>query len=379
MFDYFLTEEQRLLQQTARRFAENEVAPQAEEADEKAEFNRELFRKIAEMGFMGINIPEEYDGGGQGSLSTALVIMELAKACGSTGMGVAAHFLGLDAILHYGTSEQKTHYLPPLARGEWLCAFALTEPAAGTDAAAVQTTAQKRGDKYIINGNKIFISNGGEAEVNVVFVKTDPSKGSRGMSALIVEKGTPGFTFGKKEDKMGMRGSVNRELIFEDCEVPIAHLIGEEGQGFKIAMDAINTGRIVTAAYTIGVGEAALEAATKYAKERIQFGKPIGEFQGIQFMLADMKVAVEAAKLFIYQAAYKADNGLPFATEASMAKLVSSDAAMKVTIDAVQIHGGYGYMKDYPVERYMRDAKITQILEGTNQIQRVIIARSLLK
>lgn len=379
MYDYFLTEEQRLLQQTARRFAENEVAPQAEESDRKAEFNRGLFDQIAATGFMGINIPEEYDGGGEGILSTAVVIFELAKACGSTGMGVAAHYLGLDAILHYGNEAQKSGYLPPLARGDMLGAFALTEPAAGTDAGAVQTTARRAGDKYVVNGNKIFITNGGEADVYVVFVKTDPSQGSRGMSALIIEKNTPGFTFGKKEDKMGMRGSVNRELIFEDCQVPAENLLGGEGQGFKIAMDAINTGRIVTAAYTLGVAEAALEAAAKYARERVQFGQPIGEFQGIQFMLADMKVGVEAAKLLIYQAAYKADRDMPFATEASMAKLVSSDVAMKVTTDAVQIHGGYGYMKEYPVERYMRDAKITQILEGTNQIQRVIIARSLLR
>lgn len=378
MFDHLLTEEQRALKKTVRKFAEKEVAPQAAEADEKAEFNRPLFDKIKELGLFGICYPEEYDGVGEGLLSTALVIFELAKACGATGMGIAAHYLGTDAISHFGTDEQKRRYLSPLALGDKLAAFALTEPGAGSDVSGVKTSAKLMGDEYVINGNKIFITNGGEADIYVVFARTGGA-GSKGLSAIVVEKGTPGFNFGKKEDKMGMRGSVNRELIFDDCHVPVSNRLGKEGQGFEIAMKAIDAGRIVTAAYALGVAQSAMEDALKYSRERVQFGKPICEFQGMQFMLADMRTGIDAAKLLIYNAAAKADQGLPFSVEASVAKLVSSDVAMKVSVDAVQVYGGYGYMKEYPVERHLRDAKLTQILEGTNQIMRVVIARDMIK
>ncbi len=378
MFTYFLTEEQIMLSETVKKFASREVFPQAAEADVKAEFNRSLYTKISNMGFMGLVFPIEYDGTDLGWLSAALVILELAKACGSTGTTIAAHYLGTDPIFSFGSNEQKKEFLPALARGEKLAAFALTEPGAGSDVLAIRSNARKEGDHYVLNGNKIFITNAGEADVYTVFVKTQSGHSAKGVSAFIVDKDTPGFKFGKKEDKMGMRGSVNREVIMEDCIVPADNLLGQEGDGFKIAMAALDTGRIVTASYALGVAKAALDASLDYAKTRSQFGHPIVEFQAVQFMLADMKVGIDNALLGIYRAAYKADKGLPFRIEAAHAKLVASDVAMKVTTDAVQIFGGYGYMKEYPVERFMRDAKITQILEGTNQIQRLIISRDLL-
>jgi alkylation response protein AidB-like acyl-CoA dehydrogenase len=294
-------------------------------------------------------------------------------------MTVAAHYLGAHTLEDFGSPEQKAKYLPAIARGEMLAAFALTEPGAGSDVAAIRTSAKKQGNNYVLNGNKIFITNGGEAEFYAVFAKTDPEKGVKGISAFIVEKGTPGFSFGKKEDKMGMRGSVNREVIFENCVIPEENRIGKEGEGFKIAMKALDAGRIVTAAYALGVAEAALAASVDYSKGRVQFKQPICEFQAVQFMLADMKVGIDSARLLIYNAAFKADQGIPYGLEASQAKLVASDVAMSVTTDAVQILGGYGYMQEYPVERFMRDAKLTQILEGTNQIQRVIISKQILR
>lgn len=378
MFTYFLTDDQKMMWETAKKFSEREVLPQAADADKKAEFNKPLYSKIADMGYFGIVFPSEYDGADEGWLSAAIVIFELAKACGSTGMTVAAHYLGADPIFLFGSSEQKERYLPALASGEKLAAFALTEPGAGSDAASIRTTARKDGNKYVLNGSKIFITNAGEADVYTVFAKTDAKNGAKGMSAFIVEKGTPGFTYGKKEDKMGMRGSVNRGLTMEDCVVPAENLLGNEGEGYKIAMAAIDAGRIVTASYGLGVAQAAFEASLDYAKTRVQFGREIGKFQAIQFMLADMKVGIDNALLSIYRAAYKADHGLAFGIDAAHAKLVASDVAMQVTTDAVQIFGGYGYMKEFPVERYMRDAKITQILEGSNQIQRIIIAKDCL-
>jgi alkylation response protein AidB-like acyl-CoA dehydrogenase len=379
MFKHFLNEDQLMLLESVKKFALKEVVPQAAEADAKAEFNRPLYKKIAELGLMGIAFSPEYDGAGQGYITTALVIAELAKACGATGMTVAAHYLGAHTLEDFGSPEQKAKYLPAIARGEMLAAFALTEPGAGSDVAAIRTSAKKQGNNYVLNGNKIFITNGGEAEFYAVFAKTDPEKGVKGISAFIVEKGTPGFSFGKKEDKMGMRGSVNREVIFENCVIPEENRIGKEGEGFKIAMKALDAGRIVTAAYALGVAEAALAASVDYSKGRVQFKQPICEFQAVQFMLADMKVGIDSARLLIYNAAFKADQGIPYGLEASQAKLVASDVAMSVTTDAVQILGGYGYMQEYPVERFMRDAKLTQILEGTNQIQRVIISKQILR
>lgn len=379
MYELFLSEDEMMFLETVRRFAKNEVKPIAAQLDETDQFNWDIFRKMASLGLMGISFPEEYDGGGLSLLCTTVAVEIIATASGSVGQGLAAHYLGADPLLHFGNEEQKKKYLPALARGEKLAAFAITEPGAGSDVASIQTRARREGDRYILNGTKIFITNGGEADFYTVFAKTDPEKGARGISAFIVEKGMPGFSFGKKENKMGFRGSSTRELIFENVEIPVENLLGEEGQGFKVAMRAIETGRIVTAAYALGPAVAALEESVAYAKQRVQFGQPIAQFQGVQFMLAEMKAWLEAGRLFTYYAAALADRKRPFSVEAALAKWIASDAAMRVTTDAVQVHGGYGYMKEYAVERYMRDAKITQILEGTNQIQRIIVARSLLR
>lgn len=379
MYEFFLTEDEQTFLETVRRFAKNEVKPLAAELDATDQFNREIFDKMASLGLLGISLPPEYDGGGLSLLCTTLAVEIIATASGSVGQGLAAHYLGVDPLLHAGNAEQKERYLPALARGEKLAAFAITEPGAGSDVASIQTRARREGDRYILNGNKIFITNGGEAEFYTVFAKTDPDKGGKGISAFIVEKGTPGFSFGKKENKMGFRGSSTRELLFEEAAVPAENLLGSEGEGFAIAMRAIETGRIVTAAYALGPAVAALEESVAYAKQRVQFGQPIAQFQGVQFMLAEMRAWLEAGRLFTYYAAVCAERKASFSVEAALAKWVASDAAMHVTTDAVQVHGGYGYMREYPLERYMRDAKLTQILEGTNQIQRLIVARALLR
>lgn len=367
-----------MMQKMVRDFVQEEVVPQAVITDETHEFPLKTIRKMGELGLMGIPLPEEYGGAGADFLSYILAIEEIAKGCASTAVILAVHTsVGSFPILYFGTDEQKKKYLPKLASGQFIGAFALTEANAGSDASSLQTTAVRQGDHYILNGTKRFITNAGYAEVYLVMASTDRSKGSHGVTSFLVDKDTPGFKIGKKEEKMGLNGSATCELIFEDAMVPAENILGGEGQGFKVAMSLLDGGRIGIGAQALGIAEAAFEAALAYSQERVQFKQPIGNFQGIQFMLADMATQIEAAKLLVYQAASKRMAGLPYAKEASMAKMFASDTAVKVTADAVQIFGGYGYCKEYKVERYMRDAKITQIYEGTNQIQRVVVAKHL--
>jgi len=374
-----LTEEQQMMRDMVRKLAENEIAPRAAEIDRTHEFPWENIKKMGELGLMGVPIPEEYGGAGCDFLSYIITIEEISRACASTGVILAVHTsVGTFPILYFGTEEQKQKYIPKLASGQFIGAFALTEPNAGSDPANMKTTARLEGDHYIVNGTKIFITNGGVADVYCTFVVTDKSKGHKGITALLVDKDTPGFSVGKKEEKMGLNGSQTTELIFDNARVPKENLLGKEGEGFKVAMSLLDGGRIGIGAQGLGIAQAALDAAVAYAKERVQFGKPIAQQQAIQFMLADMATEVEAARCLVYRAARMRDMGLPYGKEASMAKRYATDTAMKVTTDAVQIFGGYGYCKEYPVERYMRDAKITQIYEGTNQIQRIVIAKHVL-
>lgn len=378
--NFTLSEEHESIKKLVRDYAEKALAPTAAERDEKELFVREIFDQMGELGIMGLPYPEEYGGTGSDFLSYAIAVEEISRACASTGIGLSVHTsLCSWPIFEYGTEEQKQKYLRPLAEGTKLGAFGLTEPNAGTDASAGSTIAVKDGDSYIINGSKVFNTNGGEAEIEVVFAATDKAAGLKGLSAFIIEKGTPGFTYGKKEVKMGIRASVQRELIFENCRVPAANLLGKEGQGFKIAMATLDGGRIGVAAQSVGIAQAALEHAIKYSKERVQFGKPISSNQAVSFMLADMATKVEAARLLTYRAAYNKSHHLPYSKEAAMAKLFASDAAMSVSTDAVQIFGGYGFSREYPVERLMRDSKITQIYEGTNQAMRMVVAGSILR
>ena len=332
------------------------------------------------LGLSGICFPEQYGGADGDVLSYILAVEEICKADSGIGISLSATVsLCAWPIFAYGTEEQKKKYLVPLVEGSQMGAFGLTEPGAGTDAASQQTVAVRDGDNYIINGSKIFITNGGEAEVNVIFAMTDKSKGVKGITAFILEKGMPGFTFGKKEHKMGIRSSQTMELIFQDVKVPVSQMLGKEGEGFKIAMSTLDGGRIGVAAQALGIAQAAFDAAVKYSKERVQFGKPISANQAISFMLADMATKIDAARLLVYRAAAFKDAGKPYSKEAAMAKLFASDMAMEVTTDAVQILGGYGYIREYPTERYMRDAKITQIYEGTNQAQRMVIGGAVLR
>lgn len=378
--NFILTEEQEMTRQMVRDFAEKEVQPSAGERDDKELFSREIFNKMGELGLTGIPWPEEYGGAGGDFISYVITVEELSRVDASTGTTLSAHIsLASWPIFKYGNEEQKKKYLEPLALGEKMGAFALTETTAGTDAAAAQATARLDGDSYILNGMKIFITNGGEAEINIVFAMTDPEKKSRGMSAFIVEKGTPGFSFGKKEQKMGLRSSPTLELIFEDCRVPKENLLGKEGEGLKIALSTLDGGRNGIAAQAVGIAQGALEEAVAYAKSREQFGQPIANFQAISFMLADMATKIEAARLLTYQAAFLEKEGLSYGKASAMAKLFASEAAMEITTNAVQIFGGYGYTRDYPVERFMRDAKITQIYEGTSEAQRMVISRYLLR
>jgi len=379
MLELNLTEQQEMVIGMVQKFAKQEIAPQAEEVDREHRFNEALFRKMANLGLLGITMPEESGGMGEGMFLLALVLEEISKHCMSTASGLAAHYLAADPICEFADQKQKERFLEGIVSGKTLCAFALTEPGAGSDVSSISTVAKKDGHEYVIDGRKCFISNGGVAKLYLVLTRTEKAKGMAGITAFVVEDGTVGFTFGKEEDKMGMRGTTNRELVFENCRVPAHNLLGEEGKGWEVVKEALNRGRISTAAYALGPGQAALEASINYANERVQFGKTIGEFQGIQFMLADMANRILGARLKIYHAASLADSGKPYEIEASMAKLSASDASMLSTTDGVQVHGGYGYMREYPVERFMRDAKITQIVEGTNQIQRMIIGRSLLR
>ena len=378
--NFEFSDEQQAIQKLVREFAEKEIAPTVQERDEKAEFSREIFDKIGELGLCGIFFPEEYGGSDGSYVSYILANEELSKVDDAVAAGYASSIsLCAWPIWKFGTEEQKKKYLTPLAEGTKLGAFGLTEPNAGSDAARQQSTAVRKGDHYILNGSKIFITNGGEADIYVVFAMTDKTKGTKGISAFILEKGMEGFTFGKEEQKMGIHASKTRELIFQDVKVPVENLLGEEGKGFKIAMQGLDGGRIGVAAQGLGIAGAALEAAIKYSKEREQFGKPVCKFQSISFMLADMATKLDAARLHVYRAAALKEQGKPCTKESCMAKLYATDAAMSIATDAVQILGGYGYIREYPVERLMRDAKITQIYEGTNQIQRLIISGQLLQ
>lgn len=378
--DFQLTEEQDMLRKMVRDFAKNEVEPSAAERDEEERFDRSIFDKMAELGLTGIPWPEEYGGIGSDFVSYVIAVEELSRVCASTGVTLSAHLsLASWPIYRYGNEKQKKTFLSRLAMGEALGAYALSEPGAGSDVASMKTTAKKDGGHYVIHGSKVWITNGGEADLYIVFAKTDAAAGNKGVSAFIVEKGTPGFTFGKKEKKLGIRSSPTTELIFENCRIPAENMLGSEGEGFKIAMTTLDGGRNGIAAQAVGIAQGALDAAVAYAKEREQFGKPISRYQGISFKLADMATAVEASRLLTYQAAWLEGAGEPYGKASAMSKLFASDAAMRVTTEAVQVFGGYGYTKDYPVERYMRDAKITQIYEGTNEIQRLVIGRMLTK
>lgn len=378
--DYLLTEEQQMIKDLCRQIAEEKIKPVAAEYDESGEFPWDIVKVLAESDICGLYIPEEYGGMGGGVMELAIATEELSWGCGGISLAFAATGLGTFPILLYGNDEQKAKYLPSIASGEKLAAFCLTEAEAGSDAGAIKTTAEKSGDEYILNGTKQWITNGGEAGVYTVVAITDKTKGARGASAFIVEKDTPGLSFGKKEDKMGIRGSATREVIFTDCRIPAENLLGREGLGFIVAMKTFDHSRPGVAAQALGIAQRALDEAVKYTHERRQFGRAISSFQGIQFMLADMAIQIEAARALIYSASRMIDSGVKNIAKASaMCKTHASDTAMNVTTDAVQILGGYGYMKEYPVEKLMRDAKITQIYEGTNQIQRGVIASALIK
>lgn len=378
--DYFLTEDQKMIKDLAREIAEKHVLPIRAELDQTGEFPWDIMKTLAQADMFRIFIPEQYGGLGTGSLELCLVVEELSRVCLGVSTTYAANALGTYPILLFGTEEQKQKYLPDIADGKRLVAFALTEPNAGSDAGGIQTTATKDGDYYILNGRKQWITNGGEAEIYTVIALTDKSKGPRGASAFIVEKGTRGFSFGKKEDKMGIRASVTRELIFEDCRIPKENLLGREGMGFIVAMKTLDQSRVGVGAQGVGVAQGAFEEAAKFAKQRIQFGQPVISFQAVQHMLADMAIQIEAARSLVYSVARYIDSGAKDITKASaIAKTFATDVAMKVTVDAVQVMGGAGYMKDYPVEKMMRDAKILQIYEGTNQIQRNVIGQAIIK
>lgn len=375
-----LSQEQELIRQTVRDFAENEIAPTAAERDEAERFDRSHFEQMAALGLAGIPWEEKYGGIGADYVSYVIAVEELSRVCASTGVTLSAHVsLASWPIYAFGTEEQKRAFLQPLVEGKKLGAYALTEPGSGSDAAAMKTTAVRQGDHYVLNGRKNFITNGGEAEIYIVFALTDPEKKHRGCTAFIVEKGMEGFSFGKKEKKLGIRSSPTTEIIFDQVRVPLKNRLGEEGEGFSIAMKTLDGGRNGIAAQAVGIAQGALDHALAYARERRQFGKPIGEQQAIRFMLADMAAKVEAARWLTYRAAWLESEGKPYGMQSAMSKLYAGDMAMEVTTNAVQIFGGYGYTKDYPVERYMRDAKITQIYEGTNEIQRLVIAKYLLQ
>lgn len=378
--DYFLTEEQRMIKDLARQIAEEHVKPVRAELDRTGEFPWDIMKILAQADMFRVFVPEQYGGLGTGTLELCLVVEELSRVCLGVSTTYAANALGTYPILLFGNEEQKQKYLPDIADGKRLVAFALTEPNAGSDAGGIQTTAVRDGDYYILNGRKQWITNGGEAEIYTVIALTDKSKGARGASAFIVEKGTPGFSFGKKEDKMGIRASATRELIFEDCRVPKENLLGREGMGFIVAMKTLDQSRVGVGAQGVGVAQGAFEEAAKFAKQRVQFGQPVISFQAVQHMLADMAILIEAARALVYSVARYIDSGAKEITKVSaMAKTFATDVAMKVTVDAVQVMGGSGYMKDYPVEKMMRDAKILQIYEGTNQIQRNVIGQSIIK
>jgi len=379
MMNFRLSEEHEMIRKMVRDFAENEVAPTAAVRDEEERFDMDIFEKMAEVGLTGIPWPEEYGGIGSDYLAYCIAVEELSRVCASTGVTLSAHTsLAGWPLFKFGTEDQKQTYLKPMAEGSKIGAYGLTEPGSGSDASGMKTIARLDGDHYILNGSKIFITNGGIADFYIVFALTNPND-KRSTTAFIIEKDFEGFSVGKKEKKLGIRSSPTTEIIFQDCKVPAQNVIGSEGEGFKIAMMTLDGGRNGIAAQAVGIAQGALDAAIVYAKERKQFGKPIVENQGISFKLADMATSIEASRLLTYQAAWLESAGLPYGKESAMSKLMAGDTAIKVTTEAVQIFGGYGYTKDYPVERYMRDAKITQIYEGTQEIQRLVISRMLTK
>jgi butyryl-CoA dehydrogenase len=375
-----LTEEQKLLQNSVREFAEAEVKPLAKEIDESGRFPRETFQKAAELGLTGVALPESEGGAGFDHIAYSIVIEEISRCCASTGVILSVqNSLYCDPIHRYGTEEQKKRLLLPFARGEKIGCYALTEPQAGSNAAALQTKAVKAGDKYVVNGTKAWITNGGAADAAIVYVNSDPSKGEKGITALVVEKDTPGFKVGKEEKKLGINGSACSELVFTDCEVPATNRIGNEGEGYKVALSTLDGGRIGIAAQAVGISQCAFEAALAYSQQRMAFGHPISQFQAIQFMLADLSTEIDAARLLVRKAAWKQDTGARFTMDAAIAKLFSSEMATRVTHKAIQIHGGNGYSREYPVERNYRDARITEIYEGTSEIQRLVIASWVLR
>jgi alkylation response protein AidB-like acyl-CoA dehydrogenase len=377
--DFDLNEEQALLRKTVRSFAEKELAPHSREWDEKQEFPREVFARLGELGLAGVCWPEEYGGSGLSTLDWAIVMEELARVDAGVALSLAAHHGLCSAHIHLaGSEEQKRRFLPPLARGEKVGCWGLTEPGSGSDAGGMRTTAAREGDDWVLNGSKNFITNGRIADTAVVMTVTDRAAGKKGISAIVVERGTPGFRAGKKEDKLGVRSSDTSELVFEDCRVPAGNLIGREGMGFVDTLKILDKGRVGIAAFSVGIAQAALEASLRYARERKQFGHPIADFQAIQFKIAEMATKTEAARLLTWRAAATADAGKAHTAESSMAKLFASEAAVEIALEAIQVHGGYGYIKEYPVERYLRDAKIGTIGEGTSEVQRLVIARQLL-
>ena len=378
--DFNVSKTETLFLQMIREFAEKEVKPLAVEIDEQERFPVETIEKMGKLGIMGIPIPTKYGGAGGTNQMYSMAVEELSRVCGTTGVVVSAHTsLCAAPILENGTEEQKMKYLPKLASGEWVGAFGLTEPNAGTDASAQQTIAVLDGNEWVLNGTKIFITNAVYAHVYIVIAMTDKSQGTRGISAFIVEKGTPGFTFGKKEKKLGIRGSSTCELIFENCRIPKENLLGKVGGGFGVAMKTLDGGRIGIAAQALGIAQGAIDETVKYTKERKQFGKSISLFQNTQFQMADMETRVQATRLLVRNAAFKKDAGVSYSVDAAMAKLYAAETAMDVTTKAIQFHGGYGYTREYPVERMMRDAKITEIYEGTSEVQRMVIAAKLFK
>jgi butyryl-CoA dehydrogenase len=375
-----LTEEQQLLQKTVREFAESEVKPLAKEIDETGRFPRDTFKKAAELGLTGVAFPEAEGGAGFDHIAYSIVIEEISRCCASTGVILSVqNSLYCDPIHRFGTEEQKKKFLLPFARGEKIGCYALTEPQAGSNAAALQTKAVKKGDKYVVNGTKAWITNGGAADATIVYVNTDPAKGEKGITAIVVEKGTPGFKVGKEEKKLGINATACCELVFTDCEVPAANRIGNEGEGYKVALSTLDGGRIGIAAQATGIAQGAFEAALAWSQQRMAFGHPISQFQAIQFMLADMCTEIDAARLLVRKAAWKQDTGGRFSMEAAIAKLFASEMATRVAHKAIQIHGGYGYSREYPVERAYRDARITEIYEGTSEIQRLVISSCVLK
>ena len=378
--DHSFTKEQEALRKLARQFAENELEPVAAEIDEQHVFPMDNFKKMAALGFTGIGVPEEFGGSGGGAIEEVIVVEEFAKKCMSSAATLSIHLIGPHIINQFGTPEQKEKYLPRLTKGGEVGAFALTEPGAGSDAGAVQTTAvyDPETDEYILNGTKCFITGGSRATILIIFASTEPGKGTRGLTAFIVERGMEGFSHGKIENKMGLHGSETAELVFEDCRVPAKNILGQKGKGFKIAMMGLDSARIGTGAQGIGIAQGAIDLSVKYMHERVQFGKPIAELQGLQWYIADMATKTEAAKWLVYNAAWKHDMGMPYTLDSAMCKYNASENARFVTNLALQIHGGYGYMKDYPLERMYRDAKLTEIYEGTSEVHKLVISRAVL-